>query len=338
MRTVALGAFAVMGCLGAGAGVLRAADSPPVTFAVVRGDGILIPFATRTGNRWTNPWPTPGKRVDVPLRFTDVPKAWWGKAEPATIWQAWFVAGGTTRATVDKPTWYMAHCEHGVGLQTGVIGRPPLPPPTVSPYPKLGLATTGAVDVRGIEVLDRRHAIGSALPDVLSERFRASEAREYLALAAQPDGYRPVKSPTGLPGTIRLDALYRMPRPDGQFLYYFELVRRYPEIPDAAPTESAAVGRGPAAGRCQGMSFASGWFLGTATKIPSTIDVQVRLVSCDYGGAAVMQPLGYVTDAGGAFWIGQLSSWDWERYFVLRSNGRRAAPQVVVATRAGTCD
>lgn len=337
MRTLPLGALAVACGLAAGAIGLSAADAPTVTFAVIRGDGILIPFATRAGDRWTNTWPVPDKQADVPARLADVPTSWWGKAGPATAWQAWFVSGGTAPATAAKATWYMAHCEHGVGLQTGVTARPPLPAPTVSPYPKLGLATAGDVEVRPIEVLDSRHALGSALPDVLFERFRASEAREYLALAAQPDGYRPVKSPTRLPGTIRLDALYRMPRPDGQFLYYFELIRRYPEAPDGGPSKITG-SHERAAGDCQGMSFASGWFLGTATKIPPNIDVQVQLVSCDYDGASVMQPLGYVTDARGAFWIGQVSSWDRERYLVLRSSGRRAVPDVVVATRAGACD
>lgn len=273
----------------------------------------------------------PDDRIDVPVRLADIPAAWWGKARPAATWQAWFMAGGMAPATAARPTWYMAHCQRGVGLQTGVTARPPLP------APKIGLATSGDVAVHAIEVLDGRHPIGSALPGVLSGRFRASEAREYLALATQPDVDRPVKSPAQLPGTIRLDALYRMPRPDGQFLYCFELVRRYPEALEAVGATNAN-GHQRGAHGCQGMSFASGWFVGTATNIPSNIDPQVQLVSCDYGGASVMQPLGYVMDAAGAFWIGQVSSWDRARYVVLRSGRGRAVPDVVVATRAGACD
>ncbi len=55
-----------------------------MTFAVVRGDGLLIPFATWTGERWGNTWPTPAKRLDVPVQLRDLPARWWGKTGPAT--------------------------------------------------------------------------------------------------------------------------------------------------------------------------------------------------------------------------------------------------------------
>lgn len=51
MRTLGLGALAVLVSLATDAGVVRAADPAAVSFAVIRGDGILIPFATRAGDR-----------------------------------------------------------------------------------------------------------------------------------------------------------------------------------------------------------------------------------------------------------------------------------------------
>jgi hypothetical protein len=340
MRAVRIGAIVASAAIAASLHQLRAAEPPPITIAVVRGDGILIPFATRTGDRWTNTWPTPAGRIDIPVRLADLPKPWWGKAGPAATWHAWFVDGGSATATVDRPAWYLSYCQHGVGLQTGVTARPPLAPQTVRPYPKLGLAATGEVAFQRIESLDSRHPIGAALLDVLAKPFRDSEAREYLALANPgPDesSLRPARPPVQQPGALRLDGLHRMPRSDGQFLYYYEVSRRYPEATAASPA-SAGPGRHAAPDTCAGVSFATGWFVGTATKVPAGIPVRVDLMSCDYDRALLMQPLGSLTDGRGAYWIAQMSGWDRERYVVLRANAKRAAPDVLVSTPAGRCD
>jgi hypothetical protein len=175
MRAVIVGAIVASSCVAGSLHQLWAAEPQPVTFAVVRGDGILIPFATRTGNRWTNAWPSPEKRVGVPVRFDDLPRRWWGKAGPSSTWRAWSAAGGVTSVTVDRPAWYATYCQQGVGLQSSLTGPPPLPPATVNPYPKLGLAATGDVAFRRIESLDSRHPIGAALLDVLAKPFADAE-------------------------------------------------------------------------------------------------------------------------------------------------------------------
>ena len=93
MRAVILGTTALALCLAGALGVLHAADAPAVTFAVLRGDGILIPIATRSGTRWTHTWPVPIKAADVPLGLDGIPKRWWGKPGAVTTWHAWQIDG-----------------------------------------------------------------------------------------------------------------------------------------------------------------------------------------------------------------------------------------------------
>ena len=134
MRAVILGVSALTLCLAGGLGVLQAADSLPVTIAVLRGDGVLVPIVTRTGNKWTNTWPVPLKAADVPLGLDGIPKRWWGKPGPTPTWHAWQIDGVTSEVAVERPSWYLAHCQQGVGLKTSLTARPPVPPPTVQPY------------------------------------------------------------------------------------------------------------------------------------------------------------------------------------------------------------
>ncbi len=53
---------------------------------------------------------------------------------------------------------------------------------------------------------------------------------------------------------------------------------------------------------------------------------------------SLRQPLGHLADVDGALWIAQLSARHGEKYVVLRSDGRRAVPDVVLATAGGHCD
>ena len=98
MRVTLAGAIVAL-ALAAGAAGSAAADEPPLALAVLRGDGILIPIATRQGDRWVNRWPEPRKRIAVPVRLGDLPRRWWGKVEPTGAWHAWLVDGTQTLAT-----------------------------------------------------------------------------------------------------------------------------------------------------------------------------------------------------------------------------------------------
>jgi hypothetical protein len=325
-----------------GAGALGAADPQPVTFAVVRGDGILIPFATKTGHRWRNTWPVPVKRVDVPVRLGDLPARWWGRTEPTGAWHAWFVDGTRTIATVLRPAWYPTHCLRGIGLQSNVRAKPPLPPPDLSPYPKLGLAATAPIAFAQVEALDERAALWRPLLAALAKPFADNEARLHLQQATEDTRAPGVDSPPRLamrarrpprakPGAVRIERLYRMPLGADRFLHYFEAARRYPE------PAGASAGDPRAAPPCDGLTFGSGWFVSDGTAVPDRLSVDVTLAACDYYGARVMLPLGYVVEGDTAFWFAQVEQYEGESYVVLRATAGEPDVDVVVATAGGRC-
>jgi hypothetical protein len=326
--------------LAAGAAALAAADEPPLTVAVLRGDGILIPIATRQGDRWVNRWPEPRKRLSVPVRLGDLPRRWWGKVEPTGSWHAWLVDGTQTLATVQRPAWYPSLCRRGIGLQTDVTARPPLPPPDTSPYPKLGIAATTRLPFRRVETLEGGHRMGAALAAALARPVADAEARLYLQQHASenfrsaPDtpphpstGYT-LTPPRSMPGTLRVERLYRVPVADRRSLIYYEAARRYPE-PTPAP---------PPSPDCQGMTFASGWFVTTGDAVPDPLPVNIQLASCDYDGVLLLNPLGYMPTPRGALVIAEFTSWERELYVVLRARPDRLQPEMLLTTDGGRCN
>jgi hypothetical protein len=328
MRGLAIGA-ALAACIAAAAAARGGGDVSAISFAVLRGDGILIPFATRAGDRWHNPWPKPARRVAVPTRLSDVPARWWGAGPPTTTWHAWLVDGQRTIATVQRPTWYPAPCRRGIGLQTDVTGRPPLPHASTWPYPKLGLATSAPVAFGRIESIAETHPLWMALLAALPARFTAGEtsmfhqqAGEAFRRAFEEDE---AGTPRGRPahrqrGAVRLERLYRAPLDDDRFVHYFEARRRF------APSDGCASG-----------TFASGWFVSDGATLPTQLPMQLTLVSCRDDGVRVMLPLGYVREPGATLWFAQLDESGRERYLVVRATSRQEKPDVAIDTAAGDC-
>jgi hypothetical protein len=337
MRTVIPGVSAVALCLAGGLGVLRAADPRPITFAVLRGDGILIPFATRTGDRWTQTWPVPLKKPDIPLALDEVPKRWWGKAGPTTTWHAWTIDGTTTQVRVERPEWYLARCQQGVGLKTGLTARPPVPPPTVQPYPKLGLAASAPAAFEAVEVLDEGAPFWAAIrASVATALARAEDEMKRTPLQiANGGGFsHPFPPEERAKVAVRLESLYRIPLAGGRGLHFFEATKRYGMPPLAAGERSRA--ETPRDG-CGLMAFAFGWLVVAADGTLGDPDLRAELTDCDYGASVLMLPLGYLPDPGGALWFAQETSWDAEAYTVLRVDPTSGMPEVEITTHGGVC-
>jgi hypothetical protein len=336
MRAGILGVSALALCLAGSLRVLQAADSPAVTIAVLRGDGILVPIVTRTGSKWANTWPVPLKAADVPLDFDGIPKRWWGKPGAATSWRAWQIDGTTSDVAVERPTWYLAHCQQGVGLKTALTGRPPLPPPTVQPYPKLGLASTAPLPFRRIVPVDQSDPKWMAIVDKVGEAVNAAED----AMTGMPKvgiGILP-KHPTPAADrakvAIRVESLYRLALDGGRTLYYVEATKRYgmPPIPADQRTKTPTP-----KGGCSVMSFANGFFLVDADGKVPTPTLDVRLTSCAYEGVSLMLPLGAIVEGGRHVWIGQVTGWDYESFAGMQWDRDSGKIADVFFTRGGWC-
>lgn len=338
MRAVILGVSAVALCLAGGLGVLHAADPRPITFAVLRGDGILIPIATRTGAKWAQTWPVPIKAIDVPLAIDEVPKRWWGKAGPTTTWHAFTIDGATSAVRVERPTWYLAHCQQGIGLKTSLTARPPLPPPTLQPYPKLGLAATAPLPFKAVEVLDEKTTpLWAAIRSTVATELNKAEDNmrrtpvDWMNGTGAPHPFPPEER-AKVPA--RLESLYRIPLGDGRTLHFFEVVKRYGMPPLAADTTSPAPT--PKDG-CGLITFGRGWLVVGPDGTFDAPEVIAYVTSCDYGAMSLMLPLGYVADPDGALWFAQYSSWDSEAYTVLRADKTTGIPEALYTTHGGVC-
>ena len=339
MRAVIIGVGVLAAMVAAGLGVLQAADAPAVTIAVLRGDGILIPIATRAGTKWSHTWPMPDKKADVPLGLDGVPKRWWGKAGPTAKWHAWQIDGTTAEAVVERPTWYLAHCQQGVGLMTSLTAQPPVPPPTVQPYPKLGLASTAPLAFQRIEPLDQRAPIWMPVVDAMTTAMAKAED-DLGGAPARNAGVakHPIPEAERAKVPVRIEALYRIPLARNRYLYYVEATKRYgmPPMPAGRSTPVPS----PRSDGCSVMSFAEGWFVaGADGKIPTPPKLDnVRVTSCDYDYVWLMLPLGYVADGVGRLWIAQLNAWGTESYVVLRWDADKGMPVLVSQTPGGWCE
>lgn len=336
MRAVILGASVLAACLAGGFGVLQAADPPVVTVAVLRGDGVLIPIVTRQGSKWTQTWPVPAKAADVPLGLDGIPKRWWGKPGPTPTWHAWQIDGTTSDVPIERPTWYLAHCQQGIGLKTALTGRPPIPPPTTQPYPKLGLASTAPLGFRRIVPVDQSDPKWMTIADAVSETVnKAEDAMTGIPMMNVPmQPKHPMPAANRAKVATRIESLYRLALEGGRTLYYVEATKRYGMPP--MPADQKVKAPTPKGG-CSVMSFANGFFLVDADgKIP-TPTLEVRLTGCDYDDVSLILPLGAIVEGSRHVWIGQVTGWDYESFAGFQWDREHAKIADVFFTHGGWC-
>jgi hypothetical protein len=294
----ALAAGAVMAGVGA---ALQAADSgTPGAFAVavLRRDGIIVPFAAFDGKRWSSPWPPPAVDLTVPIGLSAVPSKWWGPAKKALDhWQALLVPAAEAPRTlnVGQPDWVEAHCQRQIGLRTDYRPAAIVPPRTTQPFPKDGIAVSPPQAIEPIAILppfgDDSQRIAPALLDAFNRAERVVEDRFGHSVRRRArEGVVPL-----------VEAVYAFgaePR-----LYYVEATRSYRQL-------------GQAADACAQMAFGTGWFVREGDQVRSLLTV-VDLLNCDRVGASYMLPLGIVRIGSRLFWLAQFSGYDHERFVVL---------------------
>lgn len=302
--------------------------SEPVTIAVLRADGIIVPIASWSGKRWENRWPVPEKSVSTPITVSDIPGGWWGKSGPVAEWHVWTLDGNRSTALIKRPSWYLAHCQQGVGLLSNAEVRVPPPPPVVQPYPKAGLASSAPLPFQPVAVMHESSPVWKAIPRTIEERVAQRE--DELARGYLQDGWdHPYSREERRIVDIEVESLFRTPLNGGKFLYYFEAVKRYVEDPARNPPR-------PGAKPCDVLTFARGWFVAGNSDTELTIDaLEVRMTSCDFADVDVMLPLAYLRIDDAPLWIVQLSGWGRERFALIRFT--EGKPEIVFATHGGEC-
>jgi hypothetical protein len=298
--------------------LLLASDSPSFTLAVLRRDGVLVPFAACHEGKWAAPWPVPGKAPIVPITLADVPPDWWWKAPATSTWTLWPVEGTARAVRASAPVRYPAQCLSGVGFRTDYTTDRPIPPPMERPYPKDGVAVGGSVKIDRIEILDTR----APEWDDFARRIRQPFGDEERNAASDFSTWRhPLSHSERESKPVTIEALYRAKVPDAGEIYYVEASRSYED-----PRQKDG---------CDVVTFAAGWIRPWKPE-RRVFDLSAVVTYCDRADVEFVLPLGILRlDKRPPAWILQVASWDHERYMVVETG--RGENRILVNAFGGRC-
>jgi len=287
--------------------------------AILRRDGLVVPFGAFDGRRWKSPWPVNIRSIELPISLADVPTGWWGLDQPPAKWTIWRDAARAGEVTLTGVTTTRLMCEPRFALRSDYKPASPPPPPFERPYPKDGLLVSGGVAIEPIQSVESGTADWNRMLIALQNDFNRQENR---AATAFTSWRHPIKEDQRKRVQIVLEAAYRAPTRDpGWTAHYVEAVRQY------SPTHQESDG-------CGLVTFAQGWVL-IGPKDELKVDLSARVAYCDRKGVSYMLPLGLVRGNGDVFWIFQSSGFEQEWYEVAEPSRRGIQPHV--SYPAGSC-
>jgi len=308
VRAVVIGGVAVAGVCSVTLEAQRESSAASkFAVAILRRDGVLIPFADFDGTRWGEHWPRPDGDVPaIPVTLSATSSRWWGSVAPQADWLLTGVASPRT-IHVRQPDWVTVHCQRQIGLRTDYRSTDFVPPPTVQPFPKDGVAVAPPHPIDPIEIVPPEEGASklTGLRHALNIEERVIEYN---------DGH-PFSRRTREPMEPTVEAIYaygQHPR-----TYYVEASRTYRN-----------------ARRCVALAFMHGWFVDDGVE-GRWRDVKAQLLNCDRYGAGYMLPLGGVDLGGRRYWIGQFAAWNGERYVIIEL--KKDSVEVVVNVSGGEC-
>ena len=316
MRILRTCALAMVLAAFAGAAGRPAADgSGAFMLAMLRRDGVLVPFAAHDGKRWSASWPVPKYALEAPLRFADIPARWWGRVAPVTTWTAWPTRGEPHAVHVSGPIVFIAHCLSNVGLRSDYLSPEPIPPLTQQHHPKDGVATTGDVTVEPVDVLDDTAPEWAAILDQVTPAVEKAEIKasgDDPRIRAQDWQRRRPQAP------LKLEVLCRSKRTaTGASVYYFESAREYPPRP-GAPLFPRPGQRGPVRRDCAFVIFSQGFVVSDGKTLVSASAVST-FAACDREAVEYGLPLGTITVGGRTHWIMHWSGYGQEHYTIVEA-------------------
>ncbi len=285
--------------------------------SVLRRDGIVVPFATFDGRRWSKRWPE-RLPLERPISLESVPDGWWGVKPPPRRMQLWSEGGRIGEVTVTAPVIGALMCEPRMTLRSDYTASQPAPPRFVLPFPKDGLLVSSDIPVSSVETVDPGGADGAAILALALNDFN----REESAAASVFTAWRhPVKPAERKKVPVTLEALYRAPTDEPESMAYFlEAVRQYPADPNDPDG-------------CGLATYVSGWVVTSQQR--TMVRVGARVTFCDRKGVGYMLPFGLVRADGKAYWVFQYSGFEAESYEVIRPH--RRGVETAVIYHAGSC-
>ena len=269
---------------------------------VMRRDGVILPFAAFDG-RWSMPWPSSLRNVELPATLADVPAPWWGGERPQD-WTLYPPQGGSTRVTGSALVTVLVGREKRLGIGTDFVSADAPAPLFELPYPKEGLALAGRGAIERIPHISRYTPMWKELPAILRDDMDEAERLAIGRVRNAAQWTHPVKEPERRRVTAQLEAWYsaQLVQP-GFSVSYIEAVKKYPP--------------GPEDDGCGLETFISGWVHANARQPAPRTNLSAQITYCDRSRVSYMLPLGSVLANHRTHWVFQLSSWEREWYAVV---------------------
>lgn len=289
--------------------------------AVARADGIIVPFAEHDDGYWRPIWAgvETSRNYDVPLTIDDVQARWWGPDGPATKWWLWQRRGVADAMAVTGSRAVATPCGTEVGLATGYKPPAPVPPATVAPYPKAGLATTAPIDYEPIVPLARDAPAWARVEAAIAREFPRAELGTLYAMRwAHPTPAREREKTA-----LDVRNVWHVP---GSPFYYYEAMRRYPE-------------RNPPRGEepCDLVTYVAGYLWEKGEERLRSAGSSALVSYCHLERAVFMWPLGAIREGPRMYWVLQVAGWNSESYSIVEVHPARGEVRARLSHQAGVC-
>ena len=281
--------------------------------AVLRRDGIIMPFAAFKGNDWSQPWPINLSTMEVPVTLGAVPDSWWG-GQPHAQWST--VAGGEVAPLALSTPIVLPVCEQRrLGIRTDYRAPEAAPAIIVQPYPKDGLAVTAGVRVDPIEIVAAGSPDRAGFTIALAGAIAEAEEKTIRGLRRKARFEHPIDPAVRAKTAAHLESWYRAPMDaHGWTLSWVEASKRY------AP--------GPEDEGCGLETVVSGWVQQNALEKSPRAELTAVVTYCDREGVIYMLPFGIVRTRSRQHWVYQLSGTGQEWYLVTQVTPGRIRPVV----------
>lgn len=291
--------------------------------AVVRSDGVLIPFAQYDRGTWRPFWTAVmrGASQPVPITLDDVDKEWWRDEPPALDWWLWRDGQAPARLRAAAPRVVYTPCATQVGLATDYVAAGVLPPPHQAPYPKVGLASTRPIDIEPILEVTPSDTDWMRVKRALDDReFRNAELRALSDM----QWTHPVKRIVRDRAPIDLQAVWHV---RNSRFFYFEAMRRYPdpEQPKGKPP-------------CELVTYVAGYMWEKRSEDLQPVGVNALITYCHMERAAFLWPFGVIREGGKQFWVFQSAGWTGESYGIQEVDPARGTLRWHFGYTAGSCN
>lgn len=298
-------------------------DADGFVLAIVRDDGLLRPVATHKDGRWRTPWPEPAKEVEVPVRLTDCPLAWWGLSSPPRGWTLHEAGQPPRPLSIDGVTWVLAYCQQQVMITSRAAVREPLRQADGMKAPKRGVAASQGASLTIPRQLPTESPAARALLDHLQPIFNNEER---LMLAGDYFGRYAPSVPERQRNRMPVEAitLHEAAGRDGRTVYYLELARRYPR---RQPQELQW---------CDEVTYMAGWAYARDNGELELSLVSNTVTSCLLDTVVRTAPLAVVETRDGPVWLLEEHTARAEAYSLYRAPGRFGA-ELIRRTSGGSC-